>query len=143
MYSNFIIKQSFLILIHLCKDFTHIWRITVFKLFSMTCSAIYGQNVQTTIGQKLSIEIWRLFYRTKYIVICKKKESQCRLQMEFQSYCFENVFFLYSNSGGKRSICKAKIVFSSSNIKWCCVGQSCQFALNFCTKLNIILRIHL
>ena len=54
MYSNFITKQSFLLLIHLRKDFTHIWRITVFKLFSMTCSAIYGQNVQTTIGQKLS-----------------------------------------------------------------------------------------
>ena len=47
-------KTIFSILIHLCKDFTHIWRITVFKLFSMTCSAIYGQNVQTTIGQKLS-----------------------------------------------------------------------------------------
>ena len=54
MHSNFITKQSFLLLIHLRKDFTHIWRITVFKLFSMTCSAIYGQNVQTTIGQKLS-----------------------------------------------------------------------------------------
>ena len=29
----------------------------------------------------------------------------------------KNVFFLYSNSGGKRIICNAKIVFSSSNIK--------------------------
>ena len=69
MYSNFIIKQSFLILIHLRKDFTHIWRITVFKLFSMTCSAIYGQNVQTTIGQKLSAP-FNYFTRTYFQFFC-------------------------------------------------------------------------
>ena len=69
MYSNFITKHSFLTLIHLCKDFTHIWRITVFKLFSMTCSAIYGQNVQTTIGQKLSAP-FNYFTRTYFQFLC-------------------------------------------------------------------------
>ena len=63
--------------------------------------------------------------------------------MEFQSYCFENVFFLYSNSGGKRIICilMPKLSFQVQIAKWCCGGQNCLFELNFCTKLNIILGI--